>query len=68
MLHHVKHISVTDIWIIYLWTPHPLPLLHGTGPLWWLVNIGSGKGLVPSGYKPLPELMLTKFYDSIWCH
>ena len=38
------------------------PLLNGTGPHWWLVNIGSGNGLVPSGYKPLPELMLTKFY------
>ena len=33
-----------------------------------LVNIGSGNGLVPSGYKPLPELMLIKFYYGIWCH
>ena len=23
---------------------------------WWLVNIGSGIGLVPSGNKPLPEI------------
>ena len=29
------------------------------------VNIGAGKGLVPPGNKPLPEPMLTKFYDAI---
>ena len=29
-------------------------------PSWWLVNIGSGNGLVPSGNKPLPEPMLTQ--------
>ena len=28
-------------------------------PHWWLVNIGSGNGLVPSGTKPLLEPMLT---------
>ena len=33
---------------------------------WWLVNIGSGNGLVPSGNKPLPEPMLTKYNDAIW--
>ena len=27
---------------------------------WWQVKIGSGNGLVPSGNKPLPELMLTQ--------
>ena len=32
------------------------------------VNIGPGNGLVPSGKKPLPEPMLTKFYYIIWCH
>ena len=32
------------------------------------VNIGSGNGLVPSGNKPLPELMLTQFYVAMWCH
>ena len=26
----------------------------------WLVNIGSGYGLEPSGNKPLPESMLTQ--------
>ena len=31
-----------------------------------LVNIGLGDSLVPSGNKPLPEPILTKFYDSIW--
>ena len=39
-----------------------------TRPHWWLLNIGSGKGLVPSGNKPLPEPMLTKFYDTRWQH
>ena len=32
------------------------------------VNIGLGNGLVPSGYKPFSELMLTKFYDAKWRH
>ena len=31
------------------------------------VNIGSGKGLKPSGNKPLTKLVLTQFYV-IWCH
>ena len=31
-------------------------------PYRWLVNIGSGNGLVPSGNKPLPEPMLTQTY------
>ena len=31
-----------------------------TKPYRWLVNIGSGNGLVPSGNKSLPELMLTQ--------
>ena len=31
-----------------------------TKPYRWLVNIGSGNGLVPSDTKPLPELILTK--------
>ena len=29
-------------------------------------NIGSWNGLVPDGTKPLPEPMLTKFYEAIW--
>ena len=32
------------------------------------IKIGSGNGLVPSGTKPLPEPMLTKFYDTLWRH
>ena len=39
-----------------------------TEPLWWLVNIGSGNGLVPSGNKPLPEPMLTQIYVARWHH
>ena len=31
----------------------------------WIVNIGSGNGLVPLGNNPLPEQMVTKF---IWRH
>ena len=34
--------------------------MNATRPYWWLVNIGSGNGLVPSGNKPLPEPMLTQ--------
>ena len=37
-----------------------------TGPPWWLVNIGSDNGLVPSGIKPLFEPMLTKSYDKFY--
>ena len=29
--------------------------MNDAGLQWWLVNIGSGDGLVPSGNKPLPE-------------
>ena len=28
------------------------------GPYFWLVNIGLGNGLMPSGNKPLPEPMV----------
>ena len=31
-------------------------------------NIGSGKGMVPDGTKPLPESMLTQIYFTIWRH
>ena len=37
-----------------------------TGPPWWLVNIGSDNGLVPSGIKPLFQPMLTKSYDKFY--
>ena len=39
-----------------------------TEPFWWLVNFGLGNGVVPSGNKPLPELMLSKTYAAIWRH
>ena len=39
--------------IVLRWMP--------TKPHLWLVNIGSGNGLVPDGTKPLHELMLTQF-------
>ena len=32
------------------------------------INIDSGNSLVSSGNKPLPELMLTEFYDAKWRH
>ena len=35
---------------------------------WWSVNIGSDNCLVPSGNKPLPDLMLTQIYIAIWWH
>ena len=41
------------------------PEVNATGP-WWLLNIGSGNGLVLSGIKPLPEPMLTQIYIAIW--
>ena len=39
------------------------PREYATWLHWWSVNTDSGNGLVPSGTKPLPEPMLTKFYD-----
>ena len=42
--------------------------MNGTGPYWSSVNIGQDNGLVPSGDKPLPELMLTQYYVIIWDH
>ena len=42
--------------------------MNATKPLLWLINIGSGNGLVPSGNKPLPEPMFTQFYITIWHH
>ena len=56
--------SVIDGWCISWYCPHVII----TGPHWWLVNIGSGNGLVPSGNKPLPEPMLTQIYVAKWHH
>ena len=40
--------------------------MNATRPSWWRVNIGLRNGLVPSGNKPLPELMLTQIYVAKW--
>ena len=45
----------------FLWN---YPQVNTTRSHWWLINTGSGNGLVPSGNKPLPELILTK----LCCH
>ena len=37
--------------------------VNATKPCGWLVNIGSGNGLLPWGNKPLPEPMLTQFFN-----
>ena len=36
------------------------PYVNATKPQQWLVSAGSGKGLVLSGNKPLPDPVLTK--------
>ena len=43
-----------------------IALMNVTRPYQSRVNIGSGIGLVPSGNKSLPELMLTQIYAAIW--
>ena len=40
----------------FLWNGYQV---NATKPHWSLVNLGSDNGLVPSGNKPLPELVLT---------
>ena len=40
--------------------------VNGTETPWWLVNIGSDNGLVPSGIKPLFQPMLIKSYDKFY--
>ena len=49
----------------FQWNCHQLNAIRSH---WWLINIGSGKGLVPSGSKPLPEPMLTGISVVIWRH
>ena len=49
----------------FLWNFH---LMNATRHHWWLFNIGSGNGLMLSSNTPLPEPMLTKFFDAIWYH
>ena len=42
--------------------------VNATRPHWWLVNIGSGNGLVPSGNTPLPEPILTQRVNLLEWH
>ena len=58
--------DLSDWWLRYrLWNCAQINI---TGPHWWKVNIGSGDGLVPSGIKPLLELMLTQINVAVWRH
>ena len=59
-----KQILVIDGWGIS-WN---CPTMNVIRLHWLSVNIGSGNGLVPSGNKPLPELMLTQIHATIWRH
>ena len=42
------------------------PKVNATRPHWWLANIASCNGVVPSGNKPLPEPTVTQIYIAIW--
>ena len=58
-------------WGIYCWLRNLLwncPNINVTGLNWWSVNISSGNGLVPSGNKPLPELMMTMLTEANMRH
>ena len=61
-----KLVSVTDEWRI--WCQRKCHQLNFTGSYWWWAMIGSGKCLVPSGIKSLPELMLMKICNAVLCH
>ena len=54
--------------IVLINTGLNLPQMNATGSGCWEVNIGSGNGLVPSGSKPLPGLMVTEISVAIWRH
>ena len=58
--------KLSNSWLRYLLWYYPHVIV--TAPHWWLVNIGSGNGLVPSGHKPLREPMLTQISVAIWRH
>ena len=55
---HIKLRYLED----FLWN---CPQVDATRPHRWLVNIGSGHGLVLSGNKPLPEQILTHHLVSL---
>ena len=55
----------------YCWLKYLLwhcPQMNISGSYWWLVNVGSGNGLVPSAKKALPEPVLTHIFVAISCH
>ena len=54
--------------INFLSTPVKWSKVNATNPRWWQDNFGLGYGLMASGNKPLPELMLTQIYFTIWHH
>ena len=60
--------KMTSRIVLYWAFPAKLPSGEYHKPHRWSLNIGSVNGLVPSGSKPKPVPMLTKFYDVIWCH
>ena len=51
------HNDVCELWTLLFIRPQ----VNATGHHWCKVNISSGDGLVPSGNKPSPESMLTKY-------
>ena len=55
---------------VYISLALPAKLLsaNATKPHWWYVNTGSGNCVMSSSNKPLPEPILTKFYDDIRHH
>ena len=59
----IKHIDILSIScvIALVWMPQ-------LRPHWWLFNIDSGNGLVPSGNKPLPAPVMTQICVSTWHH
>ena len=58
-----KHMSRTKFREYSLWN---CPHANATEHLRLFVHIGWSNGLVPSGNKSLPELMLTQIYVIIW--
>ena len=65
--HHVYQTSNFHTHIKVRYLGHFLWNYHQTRPRWWLVDIGSGNGLVPSGNKPLPEPMPAQISVATWC-
>ena len=60
---HTAHIIIKDVIHIFASISKNMHILLMGRHYYECCN-----GLVPSGNKGLHELMLTKFYDTIWCH